>query len=67
MAGNPRIYGHLVTVLGKYSKFAGAGEKAGVRQALAESESEEAASAEAASAEAASAEQAPAAGEGEQA
>jgi len=61
MAGNPRIYGHLVTVLGKYSKFAGAGEKAGVRQALAEGEGEEAASAEAASAE-----QTPAAGEGEQ-
>ena len=36
MAGNPRVYGHLVTLLGKYSKFAGAGEKAGVRQALAE-------------------------------
>jgi myo-inositol-1(or 4)-monophosphatase len=36
LAGNPRIYGNLVTVLGKYSKFAGAGEKAGVRQALAE-------------------------------
>ena len=36
MAGNPRVYGNLVTMLGKYSKFAGAGEKAGVRQALAE-------------------------------
>jgi myo-inositol-1(or 4)-monophosphatase len=32
MAGNPRIYGQLVTILGKYSKFASAGEKAGVRQ-----------------------------------
>jgi myo-inositol-1(or 4)-monophosphatase len=34
MAGNPRIYGQLVNVLSKYSKFAGAGEKANVRQAL---------------------------------
>ncbi len=33
MAANPKIYGQLVTVLGKYSKFATAGEKAGVRQA----------------------------------
>ena len=36
MAANPRIYGHLVSLLGKYSKFAGAGEKAAVRQALTE-------------------------------
>ncbi len=34
MAGNPRIYGQLVSLLGKYSKFASAGEKAGVRQAI---------------------------------
>jgi len=34
MAANPRIYGQLVQILGKYSKFAGAGEKASVRQAL---------------------------------
>ncbi len=33
MAGNPKIYGQLVTILGKYSKFASAGEKAAVRQA----------------------------------
>ena len=33
MAANPRIYGQLVQLLGKYSKFAGAGEKASVRQA----------------------------------
>jgi myo-inositol-1(or 4)-monophosphatase len=33
VAGNPRIYGQLVTTLGKYSKFAGAGDKATVRQA----------------------------------
>ena len=32
MAGNPRIYGQLVSILGKYSKFASAGEKAAVRQ-----------------------------------
>ncbi|MEO8249621.1 MAG: inositol monophosphatase family protein [Burkholderiales bacterium] len=34
MAGNPRIYGQLVGLLGKYSKFASAGEKAGVRQSI---------------------------------
>lgn len=33
LAGNPRIYGQLVPLLGKYSKFAGAGDKAAVRQA----------------------------------
>ena len=33
LAGNPRIYGQLVTLLGKYSKFASAGDKAAVRQA----------------------------------
>ena len=33
MAANPRGYGQLVTVLGKYSKFASAGEKATLRQA----------------------------------
>jgi myo-inositol-1(or 4)-monophosphatase len=35
MAGSPRIYGQMVTVLGKYSKFASAGEKAGLRQTAA--------------------------------
>ena len=34
VAGNPRIYGQLVATLGKYSKFAGAGDKAKLRQAL---------------------------------
>ncbi|MEO5659554.1 MAG: inositol monophosphatase family protein [Polaromonas sp.] len=34
VAGNPRIYGQLVATLGKYSKFAGAGDKATVRKAL---------------------------------
>jgi myo-inositol-1(or 4)-monophosphatase len=33
VAGNPRIYGQLVGILGKYSKFATAGEKAALRQA----------------------------------
>ncbi|MES2880440.1 MAG: inositol monophosphatase family protein [Pseudomonadota bacterium] len=33
MAGNPRVYGQMVNILGKYSKFASAGEKATVRQA----------------------------------
>ncbi|OHC75235.1 MAG: inositol monophosphatase [Rhodoferax sp. RIFCSPLOWO2_12_FULL_60_11] len=32
MAGNPRVYGQLVGILGKYSKFASAGEKAALRQ-----------------------------------
>jgi myo-inositol-1(or 4)-monophosphatase len=36
LAANPRIYGHLVATLGKYSKFAGAGDKATVRHALQE-------------------------------
>ncbi len=36
MAGNPRIYGQLVSILGKYSKFASAGEKAAVTQAVKE-------------------------------
>lgn len=34
LAANPRIYGQMVATLGKYSKFAGAGDKASVRQAL---------------------------------
>ncbi|MBB6579642.1 myo-inositol-1(or 4)-monophosphatase [Comamonas odontotermitis] len=34
LAGSPRIYGQLVPVLAKYSKFAGAGDKAAVRQSL---------------------------------
>jgi myo-inositol-1(or 4)-monophosphatase len=38
VAGNPRIYGQLVATLGKYSKFAGAGDKATVRQTLREVE-----------------------------
>ncbi|MDF1480735.1 inositol monophosphatase family protein [Extensimonas sp. H3M7-6] len=33
LAGTPRIYGQLVHLLGKYSKFANAGDKAAVRQA----------------------------------
>lgn len=33
VAGNPRVYGQLVAMLSKYSKFATAGEKASVRQA----------------------------------
>ena len=36
LAANPKIYGQLVTLIGKYSKFASAGEKAAVRQAAAE-------------------------------
>ncbi len=33
LAGAPRIYGQLVTLLGKHSKFASAGDKAAVRTA----------------------------------
>jgi myo-inositol-1(or 4)-monophosphatase len=33
LAGNPKIYGQLVPLVAKYSKFAGAGDKAAVRQA----------------------------------
>ena len=33
LAGNPRVYAQMVGILGKYSKFAGAGDKATVRQA----------------------------------
>ncbi|MDO9237422.1 MAG: inositol monophosphatase family protein [Aquabacterium sp.] len=40
LAGNPRIYAQLVTTLAKYSKFAGAGDKANVRQALQEDAAE---------------------------
>jgi myo-inositol-1(or 4)-monophosphatase len=32
VSGNPKIYGQLVAILGKYSKFASAGEKAALRQ-----------------------------------
>lgn len=32
LAGTPRVYGQLVTILSKYSKFAGAGDKAMVRE-----------------------------------
>jgi myo-inositol-1(or 4)-monophosphatase len=32
LAGNPKIYGQLVAMLSKYSKFASAGEKASLRQ-----------------------------------
>jgi myo-inositol-1(or 4)-monophosphatase len=34
MAGSPKIYAQMVPLLSKYSKFASAGEKAGVRQTL---------------------------------
>ncbi|MGD9773543.1 inositol monophosphatase family protein [Diaphorobacter sp.] len=36
LAGTPRIYGQMVSLLGKYSKFASAGDKAAVRQATAD-------------------------------
>ena len=34
LAANPKIYGQLVSTIGKYSKFASAGDKAAVRQGL---------------------------------
>ena len=34
LAGNPKIYAQMVSILGKYSKFASAGEKATVRQTV---------------------------------
>ena len=34
LAAAPRIYGALIPVIGKFSKFASAGEKAAVRQAV---------------------------------
>ena len=34
LAGAPRIYGQLVGILGKFSKFASAGDKAAVRSAV---------------------------------
>jgi myo-inositol-1(or 4)-monophosphatase len=34
LAGAPRIYGQLVGILGKFSKFASAGDKAAVRTAV---------------------------------
>ena len=43
LAGTPRIYGQLVPILSKYSKFASAGDKAAVRQAAAQAEAEDAA------------------------
>ena len=43
LAGSPRIYGQLVQILGKYSKFAGAGDKAALRQAAQEPTAEDAA------------------------
>ena len=36
LAATPRIYGQMVSILGKYSKFANAGDKASVRAAVAE-------------------------------
>jgi myo-inositol-1(or 4)-monophosphatase len=47
LAANPKIYGQLVALLGKYSKFASAGEKAALRQAPARAPHAAAASEEA--------------------
>ena len=50
LAGSPRIYGQLVPILGKYSKFASAGDKAAVRQAAQVAEPDAALAADAAAA-----------------
>jgi myo-inositol-1(or 4)-monophosphatase len=34
MAGTPKVYGQMVTILGKYSKFAPAGEKVAARERI---------------------------------
>ncbi len=34
LAGNPKVYAQLVQIIGKYSKFAGAADKAAVREAV---------------------------------
>jgi Archaeal fructose-1,6-bisphosphatase and related enzymes of inositol monophosphatase family len=41
LAGNPRAYGQLVSILSKYSKFAGVEEKLGVDAGLAADKKEE--------------------------
>jgi myo-inositol-1(or 4)-monophosphatase len=41
LAGNPRAYGQLVGILGKYSKFAGVGDKMGVQASLKQSAAEQ--------------------------
>jgi myo-inositol-1(or 4)-monophosphatase len=40
IAGNPKIYGQLVAILGKYSKFASVADKTAVRRAAAEAAGE---------------------------
>jgi len=41
LAANPRVYGQMVSIVGRYSKFAAAGDKAAVRQSAAASISSE--------------------------
>ncbi|MDR2324793.1 MAG: inositol monophosphatase [Acidovorax sp.] len=41
LAGNPRAYGQLVGILGKYSKFAGVGDKMSVQACLKQSAAEQ--------------------------
>ena len=61
LAGNPRIYGQMVTIISKYSKFAPAGEKAALRQAGIDADnSDNAEAGEASDAEATDAADAPA-------
>ena len=47
LAASPRLYAQLVPLLSKYSQFAGAGEKAGLRQAAANAAAEKTADASA--------------------
>jgi len=65
MAANPRIYGQLVQILGKYSQFAGAGEKASVRQAAAADNAAATAAADASAAQDNSTQDKPAAADGD--
>ncbi len=48
LAGNPKIYAQMVSIIGKYSKFASAGEKAEVRTQLRKNQAGAAAAANAA-------------------
>ena len=57
LAAAPRIYGQLVPLLSKYSKFASAGEKAAVRQAQQDGDAPDAPAADPAEPEAPAAEQ----------
>jgi myo-inositol-1(or 4)-monophosphatase len=62
MAANPKIYGQLVGITSRYSKFASAGDKAALRQSLKKSGAEPVAEADAETPEASAPTATPAAG-----